>query len=440
MSQRASGSILKRLIKGGAAALLVKVASAVLSFVMFIFIARGMSPESFALFGFGFSAATLIVLGGSVGQRKATLRFVPIYQERDDQASQRGQVRRGYITVTFGCLVLGLLFVGLSNLFASLTGGAYAWSVAFFALVLGLAEYQAHVLRSHGKIVLAFAPREVIWRAAVTGLFAIPAFSLAPPIDVTIGFGIIAIILLGLTLLQGRIHPSTRPQALISDAVDMTDQPLWLRSGLIFCGTGLLRAATPNVAMLLIGVMLPQEGGAFFAALRLAMVVNLVEVASHMLAMPMLSAAHERGDKTSVHSISRFVAVATAVPALAFFLFLLFAGDWALGLYAAEFSHAQSVLVLIAGGHLFKCLCGPGAALLQMMGQEAQFLRLALFVSGSVLLSLVPLIWMFGLYGAALATGLELALIGGLACWVARRKLGVDSSILGLFRAIESAP
>lgn len=423
----------RRLAKGGAAALLVKVASAGLSFVMFIYIARGMTPEGFALFGFGFSAATLIVLGGSVGQRTAALRFVPVYEERSSLAAQRGHVRRGYGIVTAGCITLALLFVVVSNSVSALTGGAYAWAVAFFAVVLGVAEYQAHVLRGHGKIILALAPREVLWRAIVTVLFALPAFALIPKISATYGFVVISIFLLLLMIVQGMAHPATKPKAIFFDSVDTSEQALWLRSGAFFWGTGLLRAATPNVAMLLIGAMLPHEGGAFFAALRLAMVVNLVLVASSMLSMPMLSAAHERGDMDAVRVICRFVAILTSLPALMFFGFFIFTGDQMMGLYSEQFAFAHWALVLIAFGYLIKALCGPGPALLQMMGQESQFLKLSLWVSGISVTSLVPMIWAFGLYGAAFATGFELALTGVMAWRLAQLRLGVDPSIFSVF-------
>ncbi|WP_158971893.1 lipopolysaccharide biosynthesis protein [Chachezhania sediminis] len=433
MSQSVGQSLTKKLARGGASSLFVKIASAGLSFFMFIVIARGMTADGFALFGFGFSAATLMVLGGSMGQRVGALRFIPVHMERGDIPGMRGFTRRGYLLVLGGCAILSLLFVLASEVSDRLTGGFYPWTVAFFTVSLGLAEYQSHVLRAHGSIVLALAPREVIWRAAVVALFAIPAIGLSGPIPVTWGFLVISLMLLALTIVQAGLYAETRPQALLRSPVSYESRTEWDRSAWVFWSSSVLSAATPNVAMLIVGVLLSAEdSGAFFAALRLAMVVNLFMVAANMLAMPMMSAAHERGDMDGIRDINRFVVLFTGIPGALFFLLFLLEGGWTLALFNKEFSFAHWALVLVAGGYLVRVLSGPAPAMLQMMGQERRYMKMLLWAIGVLLASLVPLVWAFGIHGAAVAAGLEQVATGVFGVWMCRRSLKIDPSVMCL--------
>ena len=426
----------KKLLRGSLVTLCVKVAAALLSFVMFIVIARGMTPEDFSLFGFGFSAATMLVLAGSLGQRVLAVKFIPIYLERSDRPTRLAFTRRGFGLVIAGTGVLGAGFCVVSWLSPALTGGMYAFGVSVFALALALAEYQAHVLRGHGLTALALAPREVVWRALVVAVFAVPAFGWGDPISVQSGLFLMAVMLLGLALIQGHLHPDTRIPALATAGPDCApDQGEWNRAARVFWGTSVLRAATPNMAVLIVGVMMAvTETGAYFAAFRLAMLVNLVVIAANMLAMPMLSRAKERANLDETRMICRTVVLFTSFPAVVFFLGFVFAGGQALSLYDATFKSAQPALVVIAAGYLIKVLCGPGAAVLQMMGQEARYLQMSLWINGVTLAALVPLVLAFGITGAAMATGTELAATGLAAAWLSRKTIGFDPSILTVFK------
>ncbi|MCH2165768.1 MAG: lipopolysaccharide biosynthesis protein [Marinovum sp.] len=430
-----SERLMHKLKHDGAGSLFVKVSSAGLSFFMFLAIARGMSTEDYALFGFGFSAATLMVIAGSLGQRLGAVRFIPVHLERGDMAGVYGFTRRGYRIVALGSATLGLAWILISNGLDQMTGGSYAVSVAIFTLVLGLAEYQAHVLRGHGKIILALAPREVIWRAAVTALFALPAFGYMDLIAVDTGFYLISGLLLGIALLQGSRHAGTRPITLWQATSSTKDRATWNASAKVFWYIALLRNSTPQMAVIIVGLLLVAEDtAAYFAAYRVSMLVGLVLVAANMLAMPMLSGAHERGDMDAVRTICRFITIFTAVPGVIFFLAFLFAGDVALWLFSPEFVSAKWALVLIATGYLIKVLCGPDNMVLQMMGQEEKYLKVSLWINAAALLGLAPLVWFFGIMGAAFATGFEIAATGLLGVYFCRTTLEIDPSVMSLIK------
>ena len=72
--------LMRKVVGGSLAAFAIKVASAGLSFFMFVALARVMSRADYGIFAFGFSLATFLALVALLGQRTLALRMVPVYQ------------------------------------------------------------------------------------------------------------------------------------------------------------------------------------------------------------------------------------------------------------------------------------------------------------------------------------------------------------------------
>ena len=171
------------------------------------------------------------------------------------------------------------------------------------------------------------------------------------------------------------------------------------------------------------------DSAGYFAAFRIAMALNLILVAANMLVMPLLSKAHESESKDNTQRITRFVALITSVPAIAFFVAFVAVGGDVLAIMNEEYRSAYAALLILSGGHLLRVLSGPGRALLQMQGHEAEFLKLTFWVSISSLLLLVPLVLIMGVLGAAIATALELAASGIIAAILCKRNLDINPTL-----------
>ena len=126
-----------------------------------------------------------------------------------------------------------------------------------------------------------------------------------------------------------------------------------------------------------------------------------------------------------------------------FLIFLVGSGfAWAVMPLVAAAHDAQTIRRVTRMGlwlsSLFGVLCIPimwfASPLLQMMGQEEKYLKVSLWINAAALLGLAPLVWFFGIMGAAFATGFEIAATGLLGVYFCRTTLEIDPSVMSLIK------
>ena len=427
----------KTLLRGGIGSAIIKLISAALSFGMFLFAGRALDIETYSEFGLGFSIATLLVLVGSIGQRLLALKCVPIFDALDDKNLLQEFTRQGYFIVALGCITCGLVLAAGSAIFPRVADLIFIVSVSFFGLILALAEYQARVLRGLGSLYLALLPREVIWRSLIIiGFFLIAREAFTQP-NATAIFALLSLLLLIIILVQAFLNPLTNPLFLFRKFGRLNISVNWNSTAVRFWGSSVLRGATPNCAVILVTLYLSvTASAAYFGAYRLALALNLLVVATNMLSMPLLSRAHHKGDRRDTKCITRFVTLFTSVPTIGLFIVFLIYGDILLSLMNKEYEIAYWPLVILAGGHLIRVLCGPGRALLQMKDREAEFLRITFWTTFAAIMLTLPLTQQFGAIGAAVAASFEVATSGIIAAVVCSRNLDIDPSIFGALNTI----
>ena len=81
-------SILRTGLSRSLVSLLIKVATAGLTYAMYVVLSRTMGAEEYGYFAFGLSLATVLAIGASMGQQTAILRYWP-----EDQVA--GRPRQG---------------------------------------------------------------------------------------------------------------------------------------------------------------------------------------------------------------------------------------------------------------------------------------------------------------------------------------------------------
>ncbi|PDH38117.1 MAG: hypothetical protein CNF01_02535 [Halieaceae bacterium MED-G27] len=427
--------IVQTVISGSIVALGLKAAAAGLSFVTFLLAARVLDSTQFGFFGIAFSTATLLVLGGSLGQRLLMLKFVPVYQERGDGELAAQLIGRGYTLVFGGVVSLGLLYLLLSRFDLGHLSPNLAIATVGLAIVLALVEFQAHVLRGFGRILAALLLRDVLWHLASLAIFGaaiIQVLSISTATELIL-FMAVVLALGGLS--QWALEPSLKGARLGVGASIKGVTPTWNRAARAFWSTSLVRAATANLAVVLVGIYLSVESAAqYFAAFRLAIAVNLVTVGANILCRPLLSRAFERKNTAEASVICSVITTFSSFIAIALIAIFWFAGSDILGFFSPDFSLGNELLLILATGYLLKVLVGPASAVLQMMNQEELFLRLSLVTSGLALALLIPMTALFGARGAAVSVAFELAATASLAAYLAWRRVGINTTITALLR------
>lgn len=86
--------------------LLIKVATAGLTYAMYVVLSRTMGAAEYGYFAFGLSLATLLSIGGSMGQQTAILRYWPEEEVADRRGKAVDAVRAGGALVLLASLAL----------------------------------------------------------------------------------------------------------------------------------------------------------------------------------------------------------------------------------------------------------------------------------------------------------------------------------------------
>lgn len=438
MSLRISGSM-GRVLRGGAVALVIKVSSAGLQFLMFLMLARVMGFADYGLFGFGFSLATILAAGGSFGQRMLAMRYLGIYRSERRPACATGVVRDGVRIVALGTALLSILAAAVLPLFQPQTSTTFLLVTAVFAVTLSLAEYFSFVLRSYAGMTLALAPRDVVWRLLVVLAVAPSLLGWLGPLDAAAGMTLVTVLLLATTLAQTLFHSATRPHALLRSPAEY-ERARWLRSAWGLWGTSFVQVAAPNLAVVLLGLLIaPEETGPIFAALRIALLLNLFLLSANMAAAPMISRLHHEGRFGELQRTCALISLAATIGALLMLVLLAFEGRRMLDLFGPGFGAGYGVLLIVSGAYVVNTMTGPVSSVLELCGHEGAAFRM-ITVTNIVALAAMPVaIRSFGPAGAAGCLAFAIVAWNLWAAFYARRNLGIDPSILGLVAPVRPA-
>ncbi|MBA4802331.1 MAG: lipopolysaccharide biosynthesis protein [Euryhalocaulis sp.] len=434
MTRMANDETLLRLARGGAAALIIKIAAAGLSFLMFLTLARAMSPADFGRFGFAFSLATVLAVLGSFGQRMLVLRFAPVYAEAEDHARLAGILRAGYVTVFIGCGLLGA-GAAVSGLFWP-APESRTWLAAAGALTLALgwAEYQAHVLRAFGGMTLALAPRDIFWRLGVIAAASGAALGLTPLLDAASGLWITGGVLAAVTLTQAGFHPATRPAALLKRPAAY-EAAEWRRASLGLWGASVVNFGTPYFSVVLLGLALsPSAVAAYFTALKIATLLGLALMASSLVAGPMLTRHFHAGRLDQARRIARLTVSASAAMTGALFIVIILFAAPLMGLFGDAFRAEAPLLIVLSAGYLVSALSGINVLMMEISGHERTYLKVIAVTNVATLAALIPAALWAGPLGAAATVSLGAVVWNIWLLMEGARTHRVATSLLGLGR------
>ncbi|MDF3419973.1 hypothetical protein HKX23_16570 [Sulfitobacter sp. KE29] len=424
--------VLLRLLGGAGAGVIIKAGAAGLSLAMFTVLAWVTDAESFGVVGFCFSLATLLAVCGSFGQRMMSLKDAAIAHERADNQAL-AIIGKSSLAISFlGTSGMALLLVPVWAL-----GGLQLdfWvfvAMVLLAVALAFAETAVHFFRGYRSVAFALLPRDILWRLAVIiACIAVLAMSLRLSAAVALWLlGLSLLLLTGLQALSASHMRSPTPVPQVTAAAHVR-----LRAGLPLWGTSLVQTvAGPVLAPVILGMVIsPDEVGPFFAAFRIALVLDLFTLAAGMVVAPLVARGYANKNFAEVRTTLRYSVLMVSFATFVSFLVILFAGGWLLALMNPAFESAAPALTILGCGFLVSVCCGPVPNILELVGQEKLLLRRLAWFSGLCLLALVPAVHFYGMTGAALCiAGLRAAVHINLLL-VVKRQIGIDPSIFSIF-------
>lgn len=425
--------ILRRLAGPGALAFGIKIASAALSYVMFIALARSMTLADYGIFGFGFSWAILLSQLAAAGQPSLVLRLLPEQAGDVKNPYHVGILRFAHLTALVGVMGTLLLWLCVGSFDDSMSS-LYLLAVGAVMATTVLSDLETGVQRAEGSVLLALAPREILWRIVVILLCLPSILGWVDPQSPGFAMASMSAALLLIVILQMCLHPATRTWLKLGQDARI-ETAGWLRMSYWFCLAATVTAAAPALAVILLGwVTSPEETGPFFAAVKTSQMLMLILIAGNIVAGPLFVQHFQRAETASVQRIAGLIALASTVFSALGSLGLLLAGSVVMGLFGAGFEAAMPSLMILAFGTTLRAIFGPGSQVLSMGGEERFASKVTLLSNGLSVATMPGLAWAFGAEGAAIA--IVIGLVAG-AVWsnrACKELLEVDASVFGLRR------
>lgn len=432
-ADRSVAALLRHNFLNSLASLAIKLATAALTYAMFVVLARTMGASGYGEFAFGFALATMVAIAAGMGQQTAILRFWP--EEMGREAPEKAhQALHAGATLTLGAALILAMLVALTGYALSASGLApmsYLVAAGLLVIPMALAEFRSSALRAQGSVFVALAPRDLMWRALVPAL-AILFFALGFRLDGGSALLLAALVLVGVLAIQARIAHARG----YFTGFGLRGVPAYWRArggmSIWFLISTLLDSAALNLDIVLVGLFVAAESaGIYFNAFRTAGLMTLFMFAITLVIAPVVSKHFHAGDIRKAQAVTTLCAWAGFVFSLGIFAVFVFFGDQILALFGPTYSDAKLVLILLAFGLLFDAATGPTRIVMMMTGHERAYVAIfgTVMVTGFFFqLATIPI---YGILGAAVVNAIARIVAQiAIAIW-ARRKIGLDTTLLG---------
>lgn len=426
--------------RGASASFLIKVASTGLAFVTGIFLARTLGPSDYGIYAYAMAVVTLLVVPAGLGLPPLIVRQVAAYRAAGEWGLLRGLLRRANQVAAATVTVLVLAATLVAWLLASqLPDQGLPTFLAALAMIplLAFAGLRTAALQGLHHVVLAQLPESLLRPGLFLGLamalyLMLGAAAFDPLWAMSAHAGATAAAFAVGAWLLARRRPApirrARPRYRTGD---------WLASAWPLLLVGGAHIVNVQVDLLMLGLFTSaHDVGVYRVASRGAEVVLFVLIAANLTAAPVFSNLyhrHERAELQRVVTLTARMVLAFALPVAAM---LMLWGEPLLGLlFGQAYVGGAVALAILAAGQLVNAGLGPVGTLLNMTGHERDSARAAaIAVVANIALnaSLIP-IW--GINGAAAATGASIALWNVLMALAVRHRLRLEvTAFAGLSR------
>ena len=343
-----------------------------LGYLLQVVLARLMGPSEYGLFAYVLSWGMTFALLSSLGLPAAAVRFVPELISAGDRPQAAAYVRDSTRLVMLAGIAIaaaataaillmsqmGLLDrVGLPIL--------VAWSIPIFNVL----RMQTEVLRSTGRLVLAFVPVLTLRPflvAGAAGLMFVVGGGL--PAEGALAATAVAAVL----IVTARVRPVTAATAGEGCAIrSKSAQKEWLGVSLPLLATAFFIFILGESDILMIGAIRDTTSVGFYrAASRTASLIALALTAVNTVTAPMVSALNGSGSRNELVVIVRRAVHLIFWPSAGLAALVVVAAEPILGVFGPDFVFAAPALRILALGHLINAITGPVGYLLDLTGHQ----------------------------------------------------------------------
>ncbi len=427
----------------GAAMLAARSISVLTGIGLALLLARGLGAQGYGLYVFALTIALMLSMLVQMGLPALLVRQVAIYRSRQDWAHLSGIARWSVAFVVLSLTIVGILAGGYLFIGEGFEA-ATAETIYLYILTLVLVAVQCFIQLA-GAALHGF--ERVFWGSLADGVIR-PAlllalvFAFSRSVDLTphlaMGLHVVAALVAlawsGIMVARHcRIAPSGtsvpparfEPRAWVASLL-----PLALHQGAAMINGKL------DVVML--GILSTKEAvGNYGLAFQMAGLIVVVQTIVNAMISPRIARLHAAGDGPELQELVTHACRLSALGALACGAAIFTLGEPIVRiLIGVDFADAPKIAIILSLGLILATMLGPTTQILNMTGHEritARTIMCAALLNAVLNALLIP---RFGPYGAAAASAATVVFSQSVLAYHVRRKVGVDSTILGLPRRL----
>lgn len=426
--------LLSRLLKGSAASMSVRVIGLIAALASHLVLSRLLGPQEYGQYVIALGWAMVLVIPARLGLDNTALRFATVYREEGRRGALRALIVLSLTMIVAGSAGLAIALAGLKQADAPFLRDV-EWSllvwVAAMIPALAILGWLSALMRTAQRIFAAQFYEQVL-RPVL--LIALLALSLVAGIRLDAGTAMFLTVACTTAVMIGiAVHISRVFGSLRGAPADSGERRLWLSVSWVLLLMSIVQETANQIEIILLGILADATAAAHFsAAWRLASLVPFGLVAIVTVSGPLIASAFRRADVAEMARIARLNARFSFAFALAMTLLLAVLGRLALGAFGPSFVQAYPALLILLVGGVVNAFTGSVGYFLLMTGHQAAalvILAISLVLGLALNALLIPVL---GVTGSAIASTSCVSFWNVAMLVYVRRKLGIDSSALGL--------
>jgi O-antigen/teichoic acid export membrane protein len=404
-------SHLREILSKGAVAFALKIAGAGLAFLFQVAIARQLGASGAGVYFLALAFVIPVVTAVQLGMDNIVTRFVAAHASESDWRRVRGVMRHAIRIVLAVALAASATLFFFADMLAIKIFSKPDLAAPLKLMVLFVAPFSLMLIYAAALQGLKRSRDTMLMHSVLTPLFATAALIvLAPRLGtagaiLAYGIGIMFNLLFGFCMWQRasagwlRTSPDFSARLLLSSSL-----PLF--------GASVVQQIMQVFPLLLLGMWADSaEVGVFSVAQRTAGLLSLVLIAANAIVAPKFAELYHQEDMAALGKVARYTTALVTVMALPGVILMLFAPEWLMGMYGADFRSGWPLLTIMALGELVNVATGAVGLVLVMTGNQRSFMMANLIAFGLNLALALALIPGYGGLGAATATAVSVAAV-----------------------------
>lgn len=427
-----------QLLRGGSGALVLKVINIALTLGLSIVLTRALGVELFGIYTYIFAIVALLVVPAQFGMTTLIVRETVWFEKNKDWGLLRGLWRWSNITAIMTSLLLIVVSITYVKLFsknASLTtDNAFLYAVISIPFI-ALSSLRSASLQGMRKIVQSQLPESIVRPLVliiivlVYWLFFSQQFTSESAVILNL-LSVMASFIFGAWLLR-----CETPAELMNRPEPRYKTKQWLKSIIPFSlmeGVSVINTQTDIIMLGLLGSVV--DISLYRVASQGALITTVGLTAVAMAAMPFFARFYAQGDLIKLSKAAVISARVSMILAIPLSLVFIFYGDTVLSLlFGSEYVNGYPVLIILTVVQLINAMFGTSGRILNMTGYEQDTLKGMIIATVFNIALNAILIPLYGVEGAAWATGISILIRNIILWFMVYSRLGIDTSLFGLF-------